>query len=46
MNYDSLHGKNILITGAAKRVGAALVRAFAAAGANVMIHCSSSRQEG
>ncbi len=46
MDHVFLRGKNVLITGSAKRVGAALVRAFAAAGANVMIHCCNSRQDG
>lgn len=34
-----LAGKHVLVTGGAVRVGAALVRAFAAAGAQVTIHC-------
>ena len=35
-------GKHVLVTGGALRVGAALCRAFAAAGAQVTIHCNSS----
>ena len=35
----------VLITGAAKRVGAEFARAFAAAGAHVFIHCNTSRKE-
>ncbi len=34
-----LAGKHVLVTGGAVRVGAALVRAFAAAGARVTSHC-------
>jgi len=41
----SVEGKNVLITGGAVRVGAALCRAFMKAGANVMIHCRNSRAE-
>lgn len=37
--------KAILITGAAKRVGAATARALHAAGANVIIHCNHSRAD-
>ena len=33
----------IIITGAAKRVGAAITRALHAAGANVIVHCNRSR---
>ena len=35
-------GKHVLVTGGALRVGAALCRAFAAAGAQLTIHCRSS----
>ncbi len=35
----------ILITGAARRVGAAIARALHAAGANVIVHCNHSRTE-
>jgi pteridine reductase len=38
----SLAGKTALITGAARRVGAAIVRALHAAGANVVIHYRKS----
>ncbi len=37
--------KAILITGAAKRVGAAITRTLHAAGANVVIHCNRSRAD-
>jgi pteridine reductase len=37
--------KSILITGAAKRVGASIARALHAAGANVIIHCNHSRAD-
>ncbi len=40
-----LKDKAILITGAARRVGAALARACAEAGANVIIHCHHSEQD-
>ncbi len=35
----------ILITGAAKRVGAAITKALHAAGANVIVHCNRSRTD-
>jgi pteridine reductase len=35
--------KSVLVTGAAKRVGAATARTLHAAGANVIIHCNRSR---
>src|SRR5215207_5269156 len=41
----SLSGKTVLITGAARRVGATLARSFHAAGANVVLHYRSSAQE-
>ncbi len=37
--------KVALVTGGAKRVGAAIVRALAAAGHAVVIHCNASRKE-
>lgn len=39
------NAKSILITGAAKRVGAAIARSLHGAGANVIIHCNRSRAE-
>lgn len=42
---SALAGKNILITGGAVRLGAAMARAVAAAGANVVIHYNSSHDE-
>ncbi len=41
MNIDSQ--KSILITGAAKRVGAAIARTLHGAGINVIVHCNHSR---
>ncbi len=41
----NLQGKVILVTGAAKRIGAAIARAIASAGANVVVHYRSSRAE-
>lgn len=35
-------GKRVLVTGGAVRIGAAIVRAFANAGAQVLIHCRNS----
>ena len=40
-----MHGKTVLITGGAKRVGAASARLLHAAGANLMIHYRSSATE-
>src|SRR5512141_1799546 len=37
-----MQGKTVLVTGGAKRVGAAIVRHLHAAGANVAIHCRGS----
>ncbi len=40
-----LSGRTALVTGGARRVGAAIVRALHAAGANVLIHCHHSVEE-
>lgn len=40
-----LAGKTVVITGAARRIGAAMARGFHAAGANLVIHYRSSRDE-
>jgi NAD(P)-dependent dehydrogenase (short-subunit alcohol dehydrogenase family) len=40
-----LKDKAVLITGSARRIGAALARACARAGANVVIHCHNSEQD-
>ena len=40
-----LEGRRILVTGAAKRVGAALAEALAARGARLALHCHRSRKE-
>ena len=42
---NDLSGKAYLVTGAAKRVGAAIVRRLHAAGGNVLIHYGRSRDE-
>lgn len=41
-----LKGKKVVVTGGAVRVGAALVQAFAAKGARLVIHCRHSLEEG
>ena len=41
-SQDTLDGRAVLITGAARRVGAAIARRLHAAGANVVIHYRSS----
>ncbi len=40
-----LVGQTALVTGAARRVGAVIVRALHAAGANVLIHCRASLEQ-
>ena len=45
MSNASLTGKTVLITGGAKRVGAAIARALHAAGANLAIHYRKSAAE-
>lgn len=42
---DALHGQCALVTGGARRVGAAIVRRLHAAGARVVVHCHRSRTE-
>src|SRR4051812_37284953 len=42
---DSLAGKTVLITGGAKRVGAAIARELHSAGANIALHFRSSAKE-
>jgi len=42
---SEMQGKVILVTGGAKRVGAAICRRLQAAGANIAIHYRSSEQE-
>lgn len=39
-------GKKVVITGGGRRIGAALVRAFAAKGACILIHCHTGQKEG
>jgi pteridine reductase len=43
--HHSLHGKVTLVTGGARRVGAAIVRALHARGASVMIHHRTSARD-
>jgi len=40
-----LAGQSVLVTGAARRIGAAIASAFHGAGANVAVHCQRSIQE-
>jgi NAD(P)-dependent dehydrogenase (short-subunit alcohol dehydrogenase family) len=40
-----LHGQTVLVTGGARRVGRAIALEVAKAGANVVVHCRSSRAE-
>lgn len=44
MKQGVLQGKRVLVTGGAIRVGAVLVRAFAEAGAEVIVHCRTNRE--
>lgn len=44
MKQGVLQGKRVLVTGGAIRVGAVLVRAFADAGAEVLVHCRTNRE--
>jgi pteridine reductase len=41
----SLNDKTALVTGGARRVGAAICRRLHAAGANVVVHCNRSRHD-
>lgn len=43
--HTSLSGKTALITGGARRVGAAIARALHGAGANIVIHCHRSMRD-
>lgn len=43
--FGSLTGKTALITGASSGIGRAIALEFAAAGANVLVHYASSRQQ-
>ena len=45
MSELPLKDKAVLITGSARRIGAALARACAQAGANIVVHCHHSEQE-
>ena len=44
MKQGVLQGKRVLVTGGAIRVGAVLVRAFADAGAEVLVHCRTNAE--
>src|SRR6185503_18335143 len=41
----SMQGSAILVTGAARRIGAAIARRLHAAGSSVVLHCHRSRAE-
>ena len=41
----SLNDKTALVTGGARRVGAAICRRLHAAGANVVVHCNRSQHD-
>lgn len=41
---QTLAGRHILVTGGARRIGAAIVRELARAGAHVVIHCRESAE--
>ncbi len=41
-NAEALAGRAVLVTGGARRIGAALARGFHAHGANICIHCHQS----
>ena len=43
--YQSLDGSVVMVTGGARRIGAALCRGMHDAGANVVIHCKDSTSE-
>jgi 3-oxoacyl-[acyl-carrier protein] reductase len=43
MRITDLEGKAVLVTGASTGIGAAVARGFAEQGANVGVHCNSSR---
>ena len=45
VTMPGLEGKRVLITGAAQRLGAVIVRAFADCGAAVIVHCFRSTEE-
>ena len=45
MKGFSLEGRTALVTGSSRGIGAALARAFAAAGARVAVHCAGRRAE-
>jgi pteridine reductase len=45
MSHDSLTGKTVLITGGARRVGAAIARELHRAGANLAIHFRNSARD-
>lgn len=45
MSASPLHGKAILVTGAARRVGSAIARHLHARGASLVLHCRAARAE-
>jgi len=42
--YSDFDNKTVIVTGASQGIGAAIVRAYAAAGANVVVHYRSSKE--
>ncbi len=42
-NVPNLHGKTVLVTGASRGIGAAIARACATGGANVLVHYSGNK---
>ena len=46
MPHSRLHGKTVLVTGGAVRLGAAICRALSEAGAHLAIHCHRSGTKG
>lgn len=45
MQVEADRGEVVLVTGAARRIGAAIARALHASGARVVLHCHRSREE-
>ncbi|MEE3236049.1 MAG: SDR family NAD(P)-dependent oxidoreductase, partial [Pseudomonadota bacterium] len=43
MMYPDLDGKTVIVTGASQGIGAAIAKAFAATGANTVVHYRSAK---